>query len=235
VPDTTETTGFAAAARQIADKSRSYAFGRSKCRQCRPLAPTGACLSAASAIPVGATGGYDGREAACLTQPRQQVLLPLRARSRTSRAPTPSAEANADADGDQDSVAAGRARTCPQGVGARLAREADYAKCQANQVHRIADKSQCRPIAPAGARLSAASAIPVGATGGYDGREAACLTQPRQQVSLPLRARSRTSRAPTPSAEANADADANADGDDDGDGDQDGGGRPILSEGHEAV
>jgi len=169
--------------------------------------PTGARLSAASAIPVGATGGYDGREAACLTQPRHQVLLPLRARSRTSRAPTPSAEANADADGDQDSVgvAAGRARTCPKGVGARLAREAEYPKCQANQAHRIADESQCLPLAPTGARLSAASAIPVGATGGYDGREAACLTQPRHQVLLPLRARSRTSRAPTPSAEANAD------------------------------
>jgi len=173
------------------------------------------------------TGGYDGREAAYLTQLRQQVLLPLRARSRTSRAPTPSAEANADADGDQDSVAAGRARTCPQGVGARLAREADYAKYQANQAQSFADES------PAGACLSAATAIPVGATGGYDGREAVCLTQPRHQVLLPLRARSRTSRAPTPSAEANADADANADGD--GDGDQDGGGRPILSEGREVV
>ena len=187
--------------------AREADYAKCQANQARSFAgesSTGERLSAASAIPVGATGGYDGREAACLTQPRQQVLLPLRARSRTSRAPTPSAEANADADGDQDSVGvvAGRARTCPKGVGARLAREAEYAKCQANQAHRIADESQCRPIAPAGARLSAASAIPVGATGGYDGREAACLTQPRQQVLLPLRARSRTSRAPTPSAEA---------------------------------
>jgi len=141
---------FAAAARQIASKLRSYAFGRSGNAARTNLGEAWSGPHSDEAEPA-VCRAYRGvsfiRHTACAG------LLPLRARSRASCAPTPSAEA-----------AMRRAQTCWLGLG------------------RIRTKLNMRCV-------------------GHTEQSASSDT-PRAQVLLPLRARSRASCAPTPSAEA---------------------------------